>query len=52
MRLTTEGTIPEPSQVRLRALGTWLAVNGTAIYGTRPGPWQDLAWGRSTTTRS
>jgi alpha-L-fucosidase len=47
---TAEGVIPEPSQERLRALGAWLAVNGTAIYGTRPGPWQDLAWGRSTAT--
>lgn len=31
-----DGTIPAEQQQRLRALGAWLAVNGPAIYGTRP----------------
>ncbi len=31
-----DGHIPEEQQVPLRGLGAWLAVNGPAIYGTRP----------------
>lgn len=31
-----DGTIPEIMQDRLKGIGTWLAVNGEAIYGTRP----------------
>jgi alpha-L-fucosidase len=31
-----DGSIPEIQVERLRALGTWLKVNGDAIYGTRP----------------
>ena len=31
-----DGTIPEQAQNVLRAIGRWLAVNGDAIYATRP----------------
>ncbi len=31
-----DGTIPEPEQAMLREIGRWLAVNGEAIYGSRP----------------
>jgi alpha-L-fucosidase len=45
---TAEGVIPAPSVERLSAVGDWLASNGEAVYGTRPGPWQGLEWCRST----
>ena len=31
-----DGTIPDPQERRLRALGDWLEVNGEAVFATRP----------------
>jgi alpha-L-fucosidase len=31
-----DGTIPEPIRERLLAIGSWLKINGEAVYGTRP----------------
>jgi alpha-L-fucosidase len=31
-----DGTIPEPEQQTLREIGRWVAINGEAIYDTRP----------------
>ena len=52
-----DGTIPEPEQEILRDIGRWLAVNGEAIYGTRPwhtygeGPTEILEGGFTDTKR-
>ncbi|HKV39843.1 MAG TPA: alpha-L-fucosidase, partial [Blastocatellia bacterium] len=32
----SDGTIPEEAQQVLRDVGSWLGVNGEAVYGTRP----------------
>jgi alpha-L-fucosidase len=45
---TAAGVIPQPSVECLEAIGRWLAVNGEAVYGTRPGPLQALPWARTT----
>ena len=44
----SEGLIPEESVTRLKAVGAWLRTNGEAIYGTGPGPFRRLPWGRCT----
>jgi alpha-L-fucosidase len=45
---TPEGTIQPEFQERLLAIGEWLKANGESIYGTTYGPWQNLAFGRTT----
>ena len=45
---TAEGEIPQPSIERLKAIGTWMKVNGESIYGTTASPFFKLPWGRCT----
>ena len=45
---TAEGMIPQPSVERLAAVGRWMDVNGSAIYGTTSSPLKGLSWGRCT----
>jgi len=48
---TAEGVIPAPEVERLQAVGKWMRVNGEAVYGTSPGPFKRLPWGRCTQKR-
>jgi alpha-L-fucosidase len=43
-----EGVIPEPSVIRLKETGRWLAINGEAIYGASGSPIGRPGWGRVT----
>jgi len=45
---TAEGLIPEPSVERLQSMGSWLKVNGEAIYGSQASPFSRPEWGRYT----
>jgi alpha-L-fucosidase len=46
---TAEGEIPAASVERLAAMGTWMKVNGEAIYGSGASPFAtQLPWGRAT----
>lgn len=48
VRTLITSVIPVIMQDRLLAIGRWLKINSESIYGTTAGPFQDLAWGRST----
>jgi len=43
-----DGTISPEFTARLDSLGAWLAVYGSAIYGTRRGPVSPRGWGATT----
>ncbi len=47
-----DGTFPEQSIKSLQEMGDWMKVNGEAIYATKAGPFQSLAWGRCTRKES
>ena len=46
-----DGTFPQESIDRLKAIGAWMKVNGDSIYGTQASPFKQLTWGRCTQKR-
>jgi alpha-L-fucosidase len=45
---TGEGLFQPAAIRRLREIGAWMEVNGSAIHGSRPAPFPQPAWGRLT----
>ena len=43
-----DGSFPQESIDRLKAIGEWMQVNGESIYGTSASPFEHLSWGRVT----
>jgi alpha-L-fucosidase len=48
----SDGTIPQESIDRLRAIGDWMKTNGESIYATTASPIERPNWGRITTKRN
>ena len=43
-----DGTFPQESIDRLKAVGEWMDLNSEAIYSTKASPFETLPWGRCT----
>lgn len=43
-----DGTFPQESVDRLKAIGDWMKLNSESIYGTKSSPLAPLSWGRCT----
>jgi len=43
-----DGTFPQESIERLKAIGDWMDIYGESIYGTTASPFSDIEWGRCT----
>ncbi|HEY1114820.1 MAG TPA: alpha-L-fucosidase [Chitinophagaceae bacterium] len=43
-----DGTFPQESVDRLKEIGSWMKVNGEAIYATKRSPLAPVSWGRVT----
>ncbi|GAB5522779.1 MAG: hypothetical protein Roseis2KO_06510 [Roseivirga sp.] len=43
-----DGTFPDESIERLKAIGDWMEVNSESVYGTKASPFEHLPWGRVT----
>lgn len=41
-----DGSFPSESIDRLKAIGEWMKVNGSSIYGTSASPFEHISWGR------
>lgn len=47
-----DGTFPQESIERLKAIGEWMRVNGESVYGTSASPFEHIQWGRVTQKKS
>ena len=43
-----DGTFPQESIDRLKAIGNWMKINGESVYGTTASPFAHTSWGRIT----
>ena len=41
-----DGSFPSESIERLKAIGEWMKVNGSSVYGTSASPFEHISWGR------
>jgi alpha-L-fucosidase len=46
-----DGSVPVESIEAMRAMGAWMKVNGSSIYGASASPFEKLEWGRCTRKR-